>query len=108
MVLDKKIDFEGMAQRLRTARGRRSQQEIEQLSGCSSSSIGRCENGTHDPPLKLLGFYKSEGISTDFLLYGEERTQDSFWESVRVLALNLPQDFRVRLAAELLNPSSGT
>jgi transcriptional regulator with XRE-family HTH domain len=98
-------DLQAMGQRLKQARGKRSQEEIERLSGCSSSAISRSEAGSHDPPLKLLSFYKSEGISADFLIYGQEVTQDSY-ESIRALALNLPTERRIRLAAELLNPLS--
>jgi transcriptional regulator with XRE-family HTH domain len=105
MTNDKKpIDpeFQAMGQRLRKARGRRSQIEIEELSGSSRSAIGRSEQGSHDPPLKLLRFYKSEGISADLLLFGEEITQDSY-EGIRALGLELPPLLRVRLARELLN-----
>ena len=96
--------YEDVGRRFKMARGDREVPEIVALSGIADAIIRRCEKGEQAPNLPLLSFYfKHDGISVDWILYGSESKISV--EALRVQAQSLSQDQRVALAASLLTPA---
>lgn len=97
------LDLIAIGRRLEVARNKRPLELIEQLSGVKKSTLQRAEKGLYPPQLRLLAFYKSEGISTDLLLYGQTQGNNFSAASLRILALNLSLEERAEWAKELLS-----
>jgi transcriptional regulator with XRE-family HTH domain len=97
------LDLIAIGQRLEIARKKRPLEEIEKLCGVGKSTIQRSERGEYPPQVKLLAFYRQEGISTDLILYGEEKGTQLTQVSLRILSLGLPLDQRAALAKDLLS-----
>jgi transcriptional regulator with XRE-family HTH domain len=97
------LDLGAIGKRLEIARKKRPLEEIEKLCGVGKSTIQRSEKGEYPPQVKLLALYRHEGISTDLLLYGEEKGTQLTQVSLKILALGLPLDQRAALAQELLS-----
>lgn len=96
------IDLLAVGKRLEKARNKRPLELIEQLSGVKKSTLQRAEKGLYPPQVKILAFYKTEGISSDLLLYGEQKSETFNAATLRILAMNLSLEERAQLARDLL------
>lgn len=105
----------GIGRRLIAARGNRSIGEIQRDSGITDSVIIRSEQDRQLPNLHLLAYYwYAKGISPATILFGAASSDLVNQSSGRglspkqalqleVLALGLPKETKIRLAARLLD-----
>ena len=93
--------FKIYGDRLIAARGSRTRAEIERLSGVPATNIKRAEDGENQPPISLLLFYASEGVTPDLILLGEKPDLQINKSTLRLAIASLTPSERLEIVAEI-------
>lgn len=69
--MKKFVSAEKVAKRIRSIRGKRSQEEFEAITGIDQGRISRYERGTVPNPENLVKIARAGNVSVDWLLTGK-------------------------------------